>query len=76
MKENSIEKKIDMIHCHESQMYESNSVNLKEIPENERERRAILGQQLKRWFGWGARLGRETLVELYGAERGAKVLYA
>jgi len=71
-----MEKKIDMIHCHESQMYESNVLNLKEIPESGGERRALLGQQLKRWFGGGARYGREKLVELYGEERGAKVLYA
>jgi N-acetylglucosamine malate deacetylase 1 len=71
-----IEKKIDMIHCHESQMYESNVMNLKEIPENEGERRALLGQRLKRWAGGIARFEHEKLVELYGEERGAEILYA
>ena len=71
-----IEKKIDMVHCHASQMYESNVMHLKEIPENERERRALLGQPLKRWFGGIAHFEREKLIELYGEERGAKVLYA
>ena len=71
-----IEQKIDMIHCHESQMYESDVLRLGEVPEEASARRARLAERVKQWFAGGADYLREQLVEAYGQERGSKVVYA
>ena len=74
-----IEKKIDMYHCHDSQVYEwlpYNGGYLDEVPSDPIERRAWLG---KRWKGRSedpAKEYREKLIELYGRERGSNVSYA
>lgn len=72
-----IEKKIDMYHCHTSQMYEwlpYNAGYLDSVPEDPAERRAWLGER------WGRRSNaekfRSLLIELYGSERGSKVKFA
>lgn len=72
-----IEKKIDMYHCHTSQMYEwlpYNGGYLDQVPEDPAERRTWLGER------WGRRSNaekfRSLLVELYGQEKGSAVRYA
>jgi LmbE family N-acetylglucosaminyl deacetylase len=73
-----IESKLDMYHCHESQVYEWLPYNqgiLDQVPEGKVERRAWLGRH------WGARSKgtadrfREKLIELYG-QAGRKIEYA
>jgi LmbE family N-acetylglucosaminyl deacetylase len=71
-----VDKKLDMFHCHVSQMYEWLPYNmniLEQVPKSDAER--------KKWMtGWymGMTQGtadkyRERLVELYGKEKGNKV---
>ncbi|MBT3269551.1 PIG-L family deacetylase [Candidatus Poribacteria bacterium] len=71
------ERKLDMLHCHTSQVYEwlpYNGGYLDDVPEGETARRAWLGER------WGRRSEgdrwRDKLMALYGAERGAAVAYA
>ena len=71
------ERKLDMLHCHTSQVYEwlpYNGGYLDDVPEGEAARRAWLGGR------WGRRSGadrwRDKLCELHGADRGASVQYA
>jgi LmbE family N-acetylglucosaminyl deacetylase len=74
-----IEKKMDMYHCHESQMYEwlpFNRGNLDEVPQNDSERRAWLGERLKRNDEMIADQYRDKLIELYGKEKGKQIRYA
>jgi LmbE family N-acetylglucosaminyl deacetylase len=75
----AVEKKVDMYHCHTSQMYEwlpYNRGNLDEVPEGDAERRAWLAEQLKaRWRRTADRF-RDKLIELYGEEKGSKVEFA
>jgi LmbE family N-acetylglucosaminyl deacetylase len=74
-----IEKKMDMYHCHKSQMYEwlpYNRGNLDEVPENDSERRAWLGERLKRNDEMTADKYRNKLIELYGKEKGSQIRYA
>jgi LmbE family N-acetylglucosaminyl deacetylase len=74
-----VEKKVDMYHCHTSQMYEwlpYNRGNLDEVPEGDAARRAWLAAQLKaRWRRTADRF-RDKLVELYGEEKGSRVEFA
>jgi len=74
-----IEKKIDMYHCHESQMYEwlpYNRGNLEEVPKTDHERRAWLSNTRKPGSRRIADKYRNKLIELYGKERGSKIRYA
>ncbi len=74
-----IERKMDMLHCHVSQMYEwlpYNGNRLKEVPKGERARRAWLGRLRKPAFEQIADRYRERLIELYGEKRGKKIRYA
>ena len=75
-----IEKKIDMYHAHESQMYEWLpwiGGFLDTVPENKKDRRDWLAktrvipnaQEIAKKY-------REKLIELYGREKGSKVQYA
>jgi LmbE family N-acetylglucosaminyl deacetylase len=70
------ERKIDMAHCHESQMYEwlpYNGGTLDQVPEREAERRAWLAERLHQRFGALANGVRATLATFYGEERAAQI---
>ena len=74
-----LERKIDMAHCHVSQMYEwlpYNSSRLDEVPAGETDRRAYLAERLQQRFRGTADASRTALQKWYGAERGAKIEYA
>ncbi len=74
-----IEKKIDMLDRHESQMYEWLPYNrgiLGLVPKGNAERRKWLGETWKPIWSGIADTYREKLVELYGPERAAKVKFA
>jgi len=74
-----IEKKVDMYHCHTSQMYEwlpYNRGGLDQVPEGDAARRAWLAERLKRGWRRTADRFRAKLIELYGEERGSKVEFA
>ncbi len=63
------ERKIDMVHCHESQMYEWLARGV-EVPEGDEERRAWLAERQYARFGEVANRFRDCLVKWYGEERG------
>ncbi len=74
-----IEKKLDMLHCHTSQMYEWLPYNggvLDQVPEGDAERRAWMAERRVKAFVDIADKYRDKLIELYGKERGEKVKYA
>jgi N-acetylglucosamine malate deacetylase 1 len=74
-----IEKKVDMYHCHESQMYEwlpYNGEYLDQVPSGTQNRRAWLGERLKPGSRSIADRHRQKLQEMYGADRGARVVHA
>jgi LmbE family N-acetylglucosaminyl deacetylase len=71
-----IEKKIDMYHQHTSQMYEwlpFNRGNLDSVPKSDVDRRAWIGESRKR--GSDATPYRSKLIELYGMEKGSRMMY-
>ncbi len=72
-----IEKKVDMYHCHTSQMYEWLPYNqgvLDQVPEGDAERRAWLYTRgIGRYFIKG--VYRDKLEELYGKEKADKIEY-
>ena len=70
------ERKIDMAHCHVSQMYEwlpYNGGTLDQLPEGDAERRTWLAERLRQRCGAVADNTRDTLAKLYGAEKAASV---
>ena len=74
-----IEKKLDMAHCHSSQMYEwlpFNQGKLERVPGEEKDRRSWLAGERLPQFAEVADSCREKLVELYGPARGRAVRYA
>ncbi len=72
-----IERKLEMLHCHESQVYEFMPYShhrLKEVPEGAEERRAWLK---RRWLPESsAEAWRDLLILLYGEERGRGIRFA
>jgi LmbE family N-acetylglucosaminyl deacetylase len=73
-----VEKKLDMLHCHTSQMYEWLpwiAGNLEEVPESNADRRKWLEHRLGRFMNVADQY-RDKLVELYGKERGRQVKFA
>jgi N-acetylglucosamine malate deacetylase 1 len=74
-----VEKKVDMYHCHKSQMYEWLPYNqgiLDQVPQGDAERRAWMAERQKRQWKATADRFRAKLVELYGTDKGNKVEYA
>ncbi len=73
-----VDKKIDMLHCHTSQMYEwlpYNAGRLDEVPETPQDRRKWLEHRTARFESVANRY-RDLLITRYGEERGSKVKYA
>ncbi|MFQ5738414.1 MAG: PIG-L deacetylase family protein [Acidobacteriota bacterium] len=74
-----IEKKIDMYHCHTSQVYEwlpYNAGYLDQVPANPADRRAWLGTLWKPRSEATASRFRDKLTQHYGSVKGAAVRYA
>ena len=70
------ERKIDMVHCHVSQVYEWMPFNggiLDQVPDADEERRQWLKARLLARFGAVADSARDALLRWYGRERGAAV---
>jgi LmbE family N-acetylglucosaminyl deacetylase len=66
------ERKVRMVHCHESQMYEW-EMRFSEPIEGEEARLAHLRERLTRRFTQVADVARDSLVRWYGEERGRAV---
>ena len=67
-----VERKVDMLHCHESQFYEWLAQDI-EVPEGEAERRAWLADHMGKRFCEIADRYRDCLIEWYGDERGNQI---
>jgi N-acetylglucosamine malate deacetylase 1 len=73
-----IERMADMCHRHASQFYEwlpFNGGYLDQVPAGDAERRAWLGERLRKRLRPLADRCRDRLIETYGAEAGSKVQY-
>ncbi|MEI6504166.1 MAG: PIG-L deacetylase family protein [Armatimonadota bacterium] len=71
-----MERKIDMVHCHASQMYEWLPYNggvLDQVPAGDAQRREMTGRNMRARFGSLANGCREALLRCYGPEHGAQV---
>lgn len=74
-----LDKKLEMLHRHTSQVYEwlpFNEGRLAEVPAGESERRSWLRARYAPQFAALADRFRDALIRTYGAERGAAVRYA
>lgn len=77
--DDTIELKIDMYHCHTSQMYEWLPYNqgiLDQVPAGDKERREWLGSRRKGGDKRQADQWRDLLIQLYGRAKGGQVQYA
>lgn len=76
----TLDKKINMYHCHTSQMYEwlpYNQGQLDQVPKGDAERREWMASgRLRPESERTANRYRNKLVELYGTDKGSKVKYA
>ncbi|NKB65432.1 MAG: PIG-L family deacetylase [Candidatus Latescibacteria bacterium] len=73
-----IEQKLEMLHCHTSQMYEWLPFNggvLDQVPQEDHERRQWLRHRLGRYANTADRF-RDLLVARYGLQRGGQVKFA
>ena len=74
-----LEKKLNMLHCHESQFYEwlpYNAGILDQVPKGTAERRQWMGERRARGFKATADKYRDLLIQLYGEAQGTKIQYA
>lgn len=74
-----VDKKIDMIHSHTSQIYEwlpYNNGTLESVPDNTDDRKEWLSNRLLRHFSSIADKYRDKLNEIYGNELGDSIQYA
>jgi len=74
-----VNKKIDMIHSHTSQVYEwlpFNNGTLESVPDSTEERREWLANRLLRHFSSIANKYRHLMIEFYGNELGESIQYA
>jgi len=74
-----VDKKLEMLHCHASQMYEwlpYNAGQLDQVPAGAKERRAWLDQRQTARLRTEAERYRELLIEHYGPERSATIQFA
>ncbi|NLE45816.1 MAG: PIG-L family deacetylase [Chloroflexi bacterium] len=74
-----VERKVDALHCHTSQVYEwlpYNRGELDTVPLGEDDRRAWLRQTLEPRLRRAADLYRDRLIALYGDVHGSEVVYA
>ncbi len=72
----ALESKIDMVACHESQVYEWlpwADGELDQVPDSDPERREWLGTRMRQRFGKSAERSREKLTESYGPDHAARV---
>ncbi|MFC2086672.1 PIG-L deacetylase family protein [Bacteroidota bacterium] len=73
------EQKVDMYHCHKSQMYEWLpwiGGYLDKVPEGDAERREWIKNSRTRGWENNANRHRDKLIEIYGKEAGQKIRYA
>ncbi len=71
-------KKLDMLHCHTSQMYEwlpFNAGVLDQVPDSPQDRREWVEHRVERFESIANRF-RDLLIERYGEKRGKQVKYA
>jgi LmbE family N-acetylglucosaminyl deacetylase len=79
--EDVFEKKVDIIHCHVSQMYECDWMpdgqsTLNDLPSNEKGRREWLRIRMERRVSLVADKYRDALISSYGTERGNMIKHA
>lgn len=76
--DDTLDQMIAMLHCHVSQFYEwlpYNAGYLDQTPTDDDARRSWLGERIRRRIGPLARRYRESLLKVYGPERGAEAQY-